>query len=407
MPTALVYFALIILGIVGASVAGAWFLKKRFGKHAYWLVPVPLILFIGIGWAMDRLEQPGDFPPQLESAAKLPGLIRGLPDYASFGYSGVAFYKGRLYVSTNLGLLVADGAQASGIYRVQRTYSVVSGPWPDPADNLLWILDDQTGQFLNFDGTTWHRVNTPKPEHGYFSRGDVLEGPHPVGNGSGFWMEYGSRVWQWNAAANGWTAELEPLQPETSSGFAQAIGVLPINQKLLFIERRELLPFLTRSDQDFDSDIIVDSDGREIPNNSGTKFLAENWAATDDAAYICTQRGEVLRVTPQTIARLDTPGKCETISAATTHAPLVSFQSNGIYEYQGSWILRAPHPYPSGDGDYWTYLDENGSQIAVAITAKPVTDTKRSSGTDMKFIRNAPTQLWLYQNSQFRLIPIP
>jgi hypothetical protein len=407
MPTVLVYFALIILATIGVSIAGAWFLKKYIGNRAYWLVPVPLILFIGIGWTKGRLEQPGDFTPELQPAAKLSGLVRGLPDYASFGYSGAAFYKDRLYVSTNLGLLVVDGAQVSGIYRVQRTYSVVSGPWLDPANNLLWILDDQTGQFLNFNGATWHRVNTPKPEHGYFSRGDVLEGPQPVGNGSGFWMEYGSRVWQWNAAANAWSAELEPLQASTSSGFAQGIGVLPIKQKLLFIERREPLPFLHRDGQDFDSDIVLDSDGSETPNNSGTKFLAESWAVADDAAYICTQRGEVLRVTPQTIAKLDTPGKCEIISAATTHAPLVSFRNKGIYEYQGNWVLRAPHPYPSGDGDYWTYLDENGSQIAVAITAKPVTDTKRSSGADMKFTRNAPTQLWLYQNSQFRLVPIP
>jgi hypothetical protein len=406
MPAVVLYFGLIVLAIIGGSIAGAWVLQKRIGKRAYWPVPLPLILFIGIGWATDRAEQPGNFPPELEPASKLSGLIRGLPDYASFGYSGVASYKGKLYVSTNLGLLVVEGAQVSGLYRVQRTYSVVSGPWSDPANNLLWILDDQTGQFLNFDGTTWHRVNTPKPEHGYLSRGDALEGPKPIGNGSGFWMEYGGRVWQWNSTKDSWTNELQPSPPSTSSGLSQAIGVLPIGQKLLFIERRELLPFLLRGDQDFNSDIIVDGDSREIPNNSGTKFLAEDWAVVDDA-YVCTKSGAVLRVTGKEIAKLDSPGKCETVSTTASRTPLVSFHTKGIYEYKGSWVARAPHPYPSGDGDYWTYLGENDSQIAVAITAKPVTDTKHSSGTDMKFIRNAPTQLWLYQNSQFRLIPIP
>jgi hypothetical protein len=407
MPAVLFYLALVIFAIIGASIAGAWFLQKRIGRRAYWLVPLPLILFVGIGWAVDRIEEPGNFSPELEPASKLPGLIHALPDYAQFGYSGTAFYKGKLYVTTNLGLLVLDGAQITGIYRVQRSYSVVSGPWPDPADDLLWILDDQTGQFLNFNGSTWHRVDAPKPAHGNFSRGDVLEGPKPVGNRAGFWMEFGGRVWHWDSAKSNWSAELQPAPSGTSSGFSEAIGVLPIGQKPLFIERRELLPFLRRDNDPFDSDFILDSDGHEIGNDDGTKFLAETWIVADDAAYICTKGGEILRVTERTIAKLEAPGKCETISTTLSHAPLASFKAKGIYEYKNEWVSRGPHPYPSGDGDYWIYLGEDGSQIAVAIDAKPVTDTKRSSGTDMKFTRNAPTQLWLYSDSQFHLIPVP
>jgi hypothetical protein len=58
-------------------------------------------------------------------------------------------------------------------------------------------------------------------------------------------------------------------------------------------------------------------------------------------------------------------------------------------------------------GDYWTRLSENGSEIALAIDGQDVVDKEHSSGTNMKFIRNAPTRLWVYQGAEFRNIQIP
>lgn len=406
MPNEMTYLALILLAIVGASIGGAWLLQEKIGKRAYWFVPLPLVLLIAAGWIIDRTEEPGNFTPELEPAAKVSGYIRTLPANAHVGFSGAAFYKGKLYVTTNLGLLVIEGAQVTGIFRVQKGYSVVSGPWLDPADDLLWILDDQTGQFINFNGTVWRRVNTPRPAHGTYSRGDVLEGPKPVGNKSGFWMAFGGRVWQWDSAKASWSAEIQPSLYGKSPGYTQAIGVLPIGHQLLFLERGELLPFLHRDDGDFSSDFAVNGDGREIANDAGVKFLAETWAVGDDAAYICTQSGGVVSVTERAITKLDVPGKCETISSTAAGNAIAAFQGKGIYEYSKGWASRAPHPYASGDGEYWIYLAENAPQIAVAIEGKPVIDKNRSSDPVMQFTRNAPTQLWIYSDSKFHVIPL-
>jgi hypothetical protein len=407
MSSPVVYLVLITLGLAVLSFGLVWAFRRSIGNRAYWLAPAPFFVTLIVMFAISRADEPGDYSPRFVPATSLAGLIKSLPDYAQFGFSGLAIYKEKLYVSTNVGLIVIDGGRVTGLYRVQKTYSVVSGPWSDSLNQLLWIMDDQTNQLLNFDGTVWHRISVPAPRHGYLSRGDVLEGPKPMANANGFWLEYGGRVWQWNASKQGWTPELQPSPPAGSSDFPQAIGVLPIVTNLLFIERHELLPFLIKDGQDFSSDTVVDGNWHEVPNNSGAKFLVEESIVADDAGYVCTKNGSILKVTIQAITKLDAPGKCETLAVTTSGTPLASLRGKGIFEYRGNWMSRAPHPYPSGAGEYWTFLSENGSTIALAIDGKPVSDKDHLSGTDMRFTKNAPTELWLYQGSEFHLIHIP
>jgi hypothetical protein len=406
------FFALLGLLTFGLIWFTVWLVrrvKRKIGNRGYWLAPIPFVLVLLVVFAINRVQAPNNGPPTILPASKISAFIKAQPDYAHFGYSGLVFYKGKLYAATNLGLLELEEGRLGRVYRFQKNYSVVSGPWLDMANQLLWVLDDQTNQLLSYDGTVWHRVNLPRPQKGYYSRGDVLEGIKPSSNAKGFWLQAGGSVWQWDSTKNTWIFENQRTSNLSSQDADTIIGVLPIGTKPLFILRHQLLSFLVRDSEDFASDTLVTGDGDErvVPNGSGIKFFAENWVVADENGFICTRNGLVLKVTPQAITKLDVPGECETLAATESGILLASFRGKGIYEYTSDWRLRAAHPYPSGDGEYWAHLAGQGKGLAFAIDGKPVVDKEHSSGSDMKFTRNAPTALWYSQGTEFQRIDVP
>lgn len=400
---------LLTLGLVGFTVWLVRRVKRKIGNRAYWLAPMPFGLVLLAVFATNRVQAPNNGLPTILPASKISALIKAQPDYAHFGYSGLAFYKGNLYAATNLGLLELDKGRLGRVYRFQNTDSVVSGPWLDVANQLLWVLDEHTNQLLSYDGMDWHRVDLPKPQKEYYSRGDVLEGIKPTSSAKGFWMQAGGSVWRWDSIKNAWVLENQPTTSLDSQYAGTTIGVLPMSSKVLFIVRHQALSFLVKESEDFASDTVVmsEGDGSAVPNRSGIKFFAENWVVADKSGYVCTRDGLVLKATPVAVTRLDAPGDCETLASTESGTLLASFRGKGIYEYITDWQLRAAHPYPGGNGEYWAHLSGHGKELAFAITGKPVVDAKHSSGSDMKFIQNAPTALWYSQGAEFRRIDIP
>jgi hypothetical protein len=403
----LAILTLVTAGLIALSVWLVRSAKRKIGNRAYWLAPLPFLVALLIGFAVSHAQAPNSGPPAVLPAAKLTAMIKALPEYAHFGYSGMAFYEGKLYVGTNLGLLEIEEGRAVNLYQFQKDDSVVSGPWLDEANKLLWVLDEHTRQLLNFNGTVWHRVALPQPPKGYYSRGDALEGVRPIGNANGFWLQSGGGVWRWDSTENRWTNQ--PM-PTLDSPYADAIiGVLPVGSTLLFIVRHESLSFLVKDGEDFTSDTIVTGDGgwHTIANDSGLKFFAENWVVADQSGYVCTRKGELLKIAPQAITKLDAPGECETLARSASGTLLASFRRVGTYEYTTAWRLLAANPYPSGAGDYWAHLSGSGTELAFAIDAKPVVDKSKTSDADMKFTRNAPTALWFSEGAEFRPVEIP
>jgi hypothetical protein len=363
-------------------------LKLPLCPTVFWLTPI-FLLFTAIPL---RPQTRNAGAPDVLPASAVGSLIRQIPDYTSFGYSGLTFFEEKLYVTTNIGLLEIEHGRISKVYRVQKQHSVVSGPWLDAADRLLWLVDDQTHEFLTLDGANWRRVPMPWPEKGYYSRGEVFEGVKAVGNAHGFWIVAAGNVWHWDAASRRWRRE--PSPPTTAAD--DIIGVLPVEGKLLFLVRHQRWGrLLVRPGAEVKSDSIslLDGNWREIPN-SGSRFLAEQWVVTEGAGYIRSDDGSLLRVTTKGITKLEAPGECETLTTSSTGTLLASIHRKGIYEYAGEWKLRASSPYTSGSGDYWGYLAENAGELAYAVTAKRVIDKEHSSGMNLKWIRNAPTTLW-------------
>lgn len=406
------FFTLLGLLTLGLLLFSVWLVRRanqRIGNTAYWLAPMPFVVVLLAAFVVDRAQAPNSGPPTVLAPEKLTALIKKQPDYAPFGYAGLAFYKGKLYAATNLGLLEMDDGQVDRIHQFQNKDSVVSGPWFDTASQLLWVLDNHTNQLLSYNGVVWRRVDLPKPQKEYYSRGDVPEGIKPTSSADGFWLQARGSVWRWDPTGGAWILENQPTSNLNSQDANTIIGVLPIGAQLLFIIRHELLSFLVKNSQDFASDTVVTGAGdwSAIPNADGIKFFAEDGVVADRAGYICTRSGLVLKVTPQVISRLDTPGECETLATDESQILLASFRGKGIYEYAGDWRLLAAHPYPTGRGEYWAHLSGRGTELAYAMSAKPVVDKEHSAGTDMKFVRNAPTALWNSHDNEFHQIDLP
>lgn len=373
--------------------------KGSLGSRAYWLAPVPFIVAAGSFYIWYQTDQPSSGPPEVLVGAEAVRFMQSkIRDGADFGYWGLAFFKGKLYASTNLGLLEMEAENVSKLYRFQKRYSVVGGPWLDAADQLLWIEDEQTRGLASFDGATWKRV--PMPSGSPTNPGAL---PEFIGDSQGFWAVVGGNVWRWDSAESRWVAENTPKPPSPGEGI---IGVMPIGRQLLFIERHELLPFLVRPTEEFKSDTVVVSDGawRDVHSQPGLRFLANLSVVAGDAGYICTTTGVTLRVTSEDISELETPGECEVLASESGRL-VAGIRRQGIYEYEdGKWNLRAVHPYPSGEGEYWSHLAADGAELSYAITGKPVVDKKDPDGRDMKFIRSAPRALWVLRGPTFQRV---
>jgi hypothetical protein len=405
-----IFLGVLIL-VVGILSFCSWIiirrLKPRIGRRAYLVAISPFALIaIAILAEMWR-EAPNEGQPSVVPVARLSALIKGLPADAHFSLSGLAFFHGKLYVGTNLGLVEVTNGAPSQLYRFQSSDAVISGPWLDRADRLLWAVDDHTGELLRFDGNAWSRMPKPTPAKGYYSRGDVLEGVRPIGNDKGFWMATGGTAWTWDAVSLKWVQVGGYVPDPKNYKVNEVIGVLPIGQTPLLLVRHESLSFLIGPDEDFSSDELVvapNPTGPAVPR-AGKPFFADTWAIDQDSGYICTRDHVLLKVTKEQIAPFDAPGPCETVASGEDQSVLASIKGKGIFRYaQGQWTLLAESPYASGAGDYWTYLAAEPGQIALALNGKPVVDHERTSGSDMRFKQNAPTNLWV--STQGKLNPV-
>ncbi len=374
--------------------------RRRLGKRSLFLAPLPFVIAAIVISLWTRSQAPNSGPPRLLSGAAVNGIVHRLPDYASFSLTGAAYFDDRLYVGSNVGLLEIENGAVAKLFQMQNSDSVVSGPWVDRADHLLWVMDDHTHELLNFNGLSWQRVAMPQPPKGYYSRGDVLEGAKPVGNDAGFWVTAAGGAWRWSAKTHTWIAEPEPPLSVDDG----VLGALPIQGGMAYIVRHELLPFLVKPGEVFKSDTVTLVNGsgpHEISAKEGVPFLAEIWIVANDSGFICDKDGRMFTVSPGGVSPMPTPGACEAI-AVDRHGDLVAgFRGRGIFRFtRGEWQSLSPPIPGGGQGEYWAYLTVSNDETAYVTDAKPVVDKQTSHGTDMHWKRNAETAVWIIRGDQ-------
>ncbi|MGA1985269.1 MAG: hypothetical protein ABSG72_03280 [Candidatus Sulfotelmatobacter sp.] len=375
--------------------------RRRLGKRSLFLAPLPFVIaVIGVSlWI--RSQAPNSGPPRVLSGAAVNGIVRRLPDYASFSLTGAAYFDDRLYVGSNIGLLEIENGAVAKLFQMQKSDSVVSGPWFDRTDHLLWVMDDHTHELLNFNGSTWQRVAMPQPPKGYYSRGEVLGGVKPIGTDAGFWISAAGGVWRWGAKTRSCMAEPEPPLMSADDG---VLGALPVQGGMAYIVRHELLPFLVRPGEPFKSDTITLVNGsgpHELGVKEGTSFLAETWTVANDSGYICDRDGRMLIVSQSEVTPIPTPGACEAVAVNGQGNLVASFRSHGIFRFTGSeWQLLSPQVPGSDQGEYWAFLAMSNDETCYVTDAKPIVDERRSHGTDMHWKRNAETAAWIIRSGQ-------
>ena len=183
---------------------------------------VVLLFFVSFGGCSDSGVPAA---PQAHSADQIAAAIRALPKYVHFSLSGVAFFKGKVYLSSNIGLLVISGAKPETLYKWVARDDVVEGPWNDTSNDALWIQHAHDNSLSRFDGTAWHRVALPVPTGGY-TRGDILGGFLGVSAPTAFWLVGGGPVWRFHADNTSWVSEKGPPRNIVRSEPLRLLGAL-------------------------------------------------------------------------------------------------------------------------------------------------------------------------------------
>jgi hypothetical protein len=336
--------------------------------------------------------QVGAARPRVVPPQEVPKVLRAIPSYTRFSYSGLCFFNRKLYASSNIGLLEFDGGTLSNLYKWHDRDDVISGPWLDVASKSVWVKHDGIGKLIRYDGNAWEITELPRPKEGY-TRGDMLSGFRGIGTSGGFWLEGGGHAWRWNSNNSAW----EPVPIPQDGSLAR---IIPLPNIMLLAMRHELLPFLVKED-DFESDTIHYYEGRlkEVPNKTGKRFFAEQIVVIRDVAYVLTRNGLIFRVTSSEIAKLDALDDCEAIVATTSGSLLASFRNSGVYEYTDGWQKRFSSPYSSTEAEHWAYLAESDGQVAFAITSKP-----QGYGESTKY--PGQTTLWVSRGGELKAVPI-
>jgi hypothetical protein len=333
-------------------------------------------------------SRPRIVPPQ-----KVTGIIRAIPSYTSFDYSGLCFFQKKLYASSNIGLLEFDGGNLSRLYKWYDRDDVISGPWLDVANKSVWVKHEGINKMIHYDGTTWEMTQLPQPKDGY-TRGDILSGFRGTGTTEGFWLEGGGHAWRWNSKNSIW----EPVSMPQDGSLAR---IIPLPNKILLVMRHELLPSFLFIRSDFKSDTLHYYEGqwKDVPNKTGINFFIEGVAIVKDVAYGRTSNGLVLRITPSEITKLESPSNCEAIATTTSGTLLASFRGSGIYEYTDEWHKKFSSPYSSTEAEHWAYIAESDGQVAFAITSMP-----HLYGEKVKYL--GQTTLWVSEGNELRNVPL-
>ena len=135
-------------------------------------------------------------------------------------------------------------------------------------------MDEPTQELVNFDRVTWRGVQMPSTKKGYYSRGDVLEGVQPAKPRERFCDGGGRKCLAMgiNNETNTWNSVPQPVREKSDEhdDTGDVIGVFPVGNKTVLIMRHQLLSFLVKHNQDFQSDTVVMDNGgwRSLRNDS-------------------------------------------------------------------------------------------------------------------------------------------
>jgi hypothetical protein len=326
---------------------------------------------------------------------------------------GLAFYQGKLYAGTGVGLLQISNGFIEKIYRWDKASTEVIVPCHDEANESLWGEVLGLWRLVCYDGKRWRTVNRPKPKHGYIARGEELEGFRFVSGRRNLYWQGAGHAWAWTGSK--W---IEEDNPPTKTNKKNPVGLLDrliaADDHLYFVMKNERYPnrlglgVSMRNGERLggldpskgNSVYYFAKDQWNLVTNKTTYFLSEETAAANDKGYIRTTKGDLLEVTKAGIVKNDTPGKCEAIVTSATGTLLASFQGKGVFELKDRWEKLLSSPCPDSETDHRAYLAATVQQIALAIEPRAGRSAQKPKG-------NSRFALWISDGHEWRPVVFP
>jgi hypothetical protein len=349
---------------------------------------------------------PTSADPETLAPASIPKAIAELPDYVDgFRVTGLAHWRGQLYVATNIGLLEFTDRHVAALHRWHAEDAVIESTWRDRANDALWFQDTHDHAFRSLDQAGWRFVPAPTPTKGHYTRGEVLSGFQVASDATGFWVAGAGEVSRWDSKAKLWQQEVCP------GATAPVIALAPLRDTLLFIEHLDPMRLLREVPDSDESDVVhaVARNGEattlRFRNGRAAPFYADQLAATEDSACIRTGEGSLLSASPHDLVELETPGPCEAVITTTSGKLLACFRGLGIYVREGNdWKKLFDYPYPPEEGKHLAHLAEQDGQVAYATASTRSIDRSASKGTSLKWVSAGTNALWVSRDGH--LVPL-
>lgn len=361
--------------------------NSRFRREKLTLSLVTIAL-LAIGCSVVS-RSPQSTRPRLVTGDEVSQAIDRVPSEIGLSISGLLFFKGDLYATSNSGLLRI--AQNGNRHLLSWTEydDVVEGPWFDRSNDQLWVYHAGVSQLYRFDGREWNAVKIPVEE---LSRGDSIYGFDGLSSVKGFWLQARTRsCWQWNSASHNWALIDVPEVPcmDYSDGndtYSCLASVGPVGDSIFVIMHREFIgPMANLEDSRAkrpQPDRVFLREGskwKEVSQTNDPDFVTKRLVTSDKYAYVQSHFGSVFRVDRDGVENLGSPGAIGSMTIASDGALIVSVPHKGIFEYRDGWLKLFDPPYPDNYPVQFEYLAEQSGRIAYSAVPA-LSSFKRGEG---------------------------
>lgn len=376
--------------------------------HIWMRLSVGFFLTILLSFSTCSLfDRPLDPSPTEYSAEDANRIVKN--NLAGLGITGVAFFNGKLYVASTLGLMEYEGD------KLVRLYKWNSGSWDtvhnlsfDRTNKSLWLNHYRDAKLFRFDGFAWQNVDRPKKMHDLpFTRDDLSQGFQGFSISGSFWVQGAGQAWRWVPDSNNWepvqmpdvTCEIENKQNSVASGCFASIAPSRDRFRIIVhsaISGRDYGRTPTNAPKPF-PDHVLSLEGNnwhEVLPETREGLYTKRVLVGDEFAYIQTHKDLLFRLASERIELIDSLGKIEALTVSSNGRLIVSFQNKGIFEFGESWVKLFDSPYIS-DEDLHVAITESQGSIALSIQTNTL---KKDS--------DRPPRLWISREGELTELPI-
>ena len=301
-------------------------------------------------------------------------FIKRHTEYNGLYFSELAFFRGKLYAASNIGLLEIDNGSLAEAYKWKN--STEGGPWIDLANGQLWVWLADSG-FATFNSKVWHAAPRPTPKKGYFTRGEILEGFHEVSTPDSFWLTGAGCAWCWDNTHQKWEEKLDPPAFKDGERLGKLWRLFFIDNKPFLVARyeydwmisgRERLKTHPHGDRiNLIGDKVAYFDNRwiEVSNTVTKPLFIEQVVSSGKKGFMRSDEGEIYQVDSSGISKLAVLGYCDALAVTSSDALLASFRDLGVYELAQDWKLRFINPSSQTNVADHVCLAEDNGKIAM------------------------------------------